>query len=938
MPHFEISNSNYDLLITEHEQKPIILADIKQTDYHAFNNLKIMMVLVEYEDDIPPIDQWENLTADLIDDDSRHITRRRWLDLTPTSFDALYRTEYGISTHDIPQFEQLLTLTVHESTRILIFMNDENRYTMFNDLLTLRQRLDDGSAYYNVVTENGIENVLSIILKLDQPTRYIESLMLRTRYNAQAVYNRILEEYHAQLPDDLKRDLLSQEEQIQAFLDYSRDHDNIHELVKDDIIELLTNTCAYQQSIEKLKAHGFALSQTQQFNVLQSVGLFTTTDKKNLYNLSDMGSGKTLMTVQSLYVMDLLSLSMQASNTEDAIFQLPNRHVLAPQLSIKSSWLETFSLFYDIREITPTLYELTTTIGGKTGVTRLSLNGFRVVGNGMVVDQKVPDTAASGYEYLIVDEVHQLAKPYARSKFFENGTIPYYTWFLSGTLSNMPTREWYHFLKLFYMHAPLTPNEAKTRFTSLQNEMSSAVKEACYRIEDARRLLKTEPIGQKYVASAPKKSQTNHEAYFYAEYAPQYIIPRGNPKTHEDALSNFALKQNVELLDGPNFKLFYEQTEACAITANAEQVATELFGKVETQHDATIVRTQSSLSTHDLSLLKVIRRIIDEQSLTNKRIANALATSLLNLNDGMGGMSLYDTINHYAGTNQRFLDYLGSLPTAFLQELQASKMVQSVDLQHTEKFKVLKRLLEEHAHDKVLVVVNDKQAMATLGKALNIPVFKAKEMSAVEDYQQLFDQYFQEQSVVITPQAMVSSSLDLVQANVLVQYQLNIHIADMIQTQNRINRIGQTKETYAYYIATDQLQNELIQLFLQTYQHIKVAHKGIVELFTDVQNQVNVISDYLNSAFERLEESDEASNNPSTIRPLVTPDEWSQLTGELIDGAWHTNGLCITHDDKASIVVPNLDQQPVLVAQFENGGNSRMVSVVIHEHFVEVSD
>lgn len=83
---------------------------------------------------------------------------------------------------------------------------------------------------------------------------------------------------------------------------------------------------------------------------------------------------------------------------------------------------------------------------------------------------------------------------------------------------------------------------------------------------------------------------------------------------------------------------------------------------------------------------------------------------------------------------------------------------------------------------------------------------------------------------------------------------MNTEISDIIQTQNRINRIGQTRETRGYYIASDQLQENLITLFLESYRNIRVAHKGIVELFTDITSQINVVNDYLERAFAVIEE------------------------------------------------------------------------------------
>src|SRR5699024_705027 len=113
-------------------------------------------------------------------------------------------------------------------------------------------------------------------------------------------------------------------------------------------------------------------------------------------------------------------------------------------------------------------------------------------------------------------------------------------------------------------------------------------------------------------------------------------------------------------------------------------------------------------------------------------------------------------------------------------------------------------------------------------------------------------------------QSMIKSSLDLVQANVLIQYQLNEDISDIIQTQNRINRVGQTRETRAYYLATDELQENIINLFLSTYRDIKVAHKGITELFINPAKQVDVVNDFMDKAFKNLkkEESTELSIDP----------------------------------------------------------------------------
>ena len=42
----------------------------------------------------------------------------------------------------------------------------------------------------------------------------------------------------------------------------------------------------------------------------------------------------------------------------------------------------------------------------------------------------------------------------------------------------------------------------------------------------------------------------------------------------------------------------------------------------------------------------------------------------------------------------------------------------------------------------------------------------------------------------------------------------------------------------------------MIELFLETYRNIKVAHKGIVELFVDMSSQINVVNDYIGKALK----------------------------------------------------------------------------------------
>ena len=158
--------------------------------------------------------------------------------------------------------------------------------------------------------------------------------------------------------------------------------------------------------------------------------------------------------------------------------------------------------------------------------------------------------------------------------------------------------------------------------------------------------------------------------------------------------------------------------------------------------------------------------------------------------------------------------------------------------------------------------------MTKLGKALGVDTFTREQLRNQLAYQDELDAMFEKQHVVIVPQMMIKSSLDLVQANRLIQYQLNTEISDIIQTQNRINRIGQTRETKAYYSATDVLQKNVIGLFLETYKNIRVAHKGIVELFVDMSSQVNVINDYISKAMNNISLEDDKVESADNVVSL----------------------------------------------------------------------
>ena len=52
-------------------------------------------------------------------------------------------------------------------------------------------------------------------------------------------------------------------------------------------------------------------------------------------------------------------------------------------------------------------------------------------------------------------------------------------------------------------------------------------------------------------------------------------------------------------------------------------------------------------------------------------------------------------------------------------------------------------------------------------------------------------------------------------------------------------------------------------MFLSTYRDIKVAHKGITELFINPAKQVDVVNDFMDKAFKNLKKEDKID------KPLV---------------------------------------------------------------------
>lgn len=675
--------------------------------------------------------------------------------------------------------------------------------------------------------------------------------------------------------------LMTQEEQVEAFIDFSRmAASKKREYVPDSLIQAIQESPEYEAVRKILADRGLGESQTQQFNVFQQVGFFSQKRGENiLYNLSDMGAGKTLMTVEAIYMMDLKMLHQFQQNpdlTEDLEVTglcLPDKHIIAPTLSVRSSWIDTFRLFYEVEEVEGEefTYDLTLRDNGQTAVSRIYVAPFTVKDGKIFAKGRLPQAEYDAY--LIIDEIHQLVvRNVAKTKFFQPGTKPceeYKTFILSGTMSNLRVEQWYNYRRFMSLSVSThTVAEAERETKAQETQYHQAIEEAAQNIKARQHRYFDAPdlTRENMYRYVPGKKITVYEREFFTRYGSQILstgsirdqVKVGDLLTGADQSVGFWTNVDPAEADAINFELFYKIVGSQAITAQSTQIAEELFGEQKKQHLSDIIKTVSPLSKEDIQILKTLHHIAEDHAkYKSVSIAKAINNAILNLNDGLQTKNIYEIVSGFADRNMRFFEYLSTLDVNVLEQLPKSGLIDMPKLQDTDKFKVLTDILEREKEETHLIVVNDFYALKALSEALGIEYLTKKQLKDELSYQETLDALFEKQSIVIVTQDMIKSSLDLVQANRLIQYQLNTEISDIIQTQNRINRIGQTRETRGYYIATDQLQENLIELFLESYRNIRVAHKGIVELFTDITSQINVVNDYLERAFKKLEQSDE---------------------------------------------------------------------------------
>lgn len=791
-------------------------------------------------------------------------------------------------------------------------------------------------AYQHIMLKRGDEIESKSLVKLaseqtEKKQAGLTALILA--YQDKRASTKIPDRVLEQCEFDESFSLMTQEEQVGTFIEFSKKATTKkQEYVSDDLIDKIKQSPEYEKVKADLSANGLGISKTQQFNVFQQVGYFSTNQTTNiLYNLSDMGAGKTLMTVEAIYLLDLKQMSTWkrrkdriTEHLEICGLTLPDKHIIAPTLSVKSSWIDTFRLFYEVEEINEMTYRLTANYDGMTATSMIYVSSFTVKDGKIFAKDPLPHMEQ--WAYLIIDEIHQLvSRKVSRTKFFPPKTDPretYKTFILSGTMSNLKTEQWYNYMR--FIGLPVCNGSVQDAVKQKDRRKEwyvDSIEEASKNIRtDQHRYFDTEDITEEnYYRYEGGKKKTSVEENFFTQYGTQILVPfrmnGGESIPVEDLLTRNGCSYGIEVdpaeADNINFELFYNIVGSKAVTAQSMQIAEELFGEQKKQHVSDIIKTVSPLSKEDIHILKVLHHIAeDHNQYKSATIAKNINNAILNLNDGLQTKNIYDIVSGYAEKNLRFFEYLSTLDVNILEELPKSGLIKLPKLEDTDKFKVLQDILRREKDETHLIVVNDYYALKALSDALGIEHLTKEQLKKELDYQEVLDNLFEKQSIVIVTQDMIKSSLDLVQANRLIQYQLNTEISDIIQTQNRINRIGQTRETRGYYIASDQLQENLIELFLESYRNIRVAHKGIVELFADITSQINVVNDYLEKAFRAIDENEnyepEVEENEEELEDPLADTEL-MTRNSLPEGASinQENGICkaILYPQNGTVIV-----------------------------------
>ena len=783
--------------------------------------------------------------------------------------------------------------------------------------------------YENIVVNGELVDLSKIILTAEKSDDYI-NLVTYAGYNLKQL-EQVAERILSYTKTEESYDLLTQESQVELFLNLANQKQSkLTELVDDDFITTMMKSQAYHDTVKHLITKGYKLSKTQQFNVLQHVGLFLGQSTPIVYNLSDMGAGKTLMTVQSIvllnqYMMDVnkdrraaLEATVEQIEGRTITYHLPQINIIAPTLSLESSWIDTFRIFYQLTqdEENKHIYHYELNNDGITYYGVIQTAGFTVKNGNVTVKNKITPSESSR-DYLIIDEIHQIINRKIKpSKFFDKNQNIWYknnSFIISGTIANLTSAQWFNYLEFMsippsqYGLSGSSHYDWNRYIENLTDKIYKDVQQMAETIESEQHRIFDPSLIDEEQTEYDETKMTSKELLFHLTYSPVVLDLRN--KDIKQALINRQYDILVGELDvqAPNFDLFYQLVSTQVVTAESSQVAEELYGKLPIQHKAQIIKTTSPLNSDDIDILKTIHHLIDAAHIyKSQAIAKKLGDAILNINDGLQSKNLYELLNELATKNMKFLEYLTTLDVSLLEKIQNSNLINTPKFEETEKFAILKDILEKDANETFLIVVNNIDTAIAMSKELGIKSITKRESTDELNYQYIIDELYKKQSIVIVPQHMIKSSLDLVQANRLIQYQLNTEISDIIQTQNRINRIGQTRETKAYYIATDELQENLIEMFLDTYRNIKVAHKGILELFVDLDQQVDVVSDYIGRALQKVTTKEPLFSVDGRILNITqfNYDNYSQSQAFLV---YHNQLIGKSKDGKA-LFIANVDE------------------------------
>ena len=852
---------------------------------------------------------------------------------------TLTRTTTGVTT--APEGDLAFVKHVMNDTGITIVSSEEDaHYTRLSRLADVLNYLCTKKPIYsNIIHNDKLVTIVDLLFISKNCEKFINQMLFSVGNARQLV--EVAERILTETETETLYNPVTQEEQISMFLAMNKQKDsNVEELVSDNFIQRMTEHQAYDYIKERLETGGFSLSETQQFNSLQHAGLILSDGANVMYNLSDMGAGKTLMTVESIMYAQKVTVletikKLRAADTSNLVeIKLPAIHIIAPTLSLKSSWLKTFELFEPLEQKAENHYQYVMREGEYEFIGDLFLSGFTVKSGNIHVNNLAPNRQTHHSDYLIIDEIHQLINRRIKAdKFIEKTPYEpidiynnYKTFVLSGTLANLDTTQWYNMIQFLNIpnHKWGTLSNTTAEFTDeIETSVDELRKDLANMAENlaAQQNREFDPsylTNERVQHTQPKL--TWREQYFQMKYGTsiiQFPANGNNDIAHHLTHKTCDIINDPSVFSTPNFELFYQLVSQSVVTAQSIQIATELFGDQAEQHKAQVIKTTSPLTSKDLELLKRLHKIVDDADIYKSHlIAKRIANAILNLNDGLQSKSIYDILNDAAKRSTNFLSYLTKMDLELLEDIANSNLIHLPKLENTEKFRIVKDILDKEKDETFLIVVNTPDVAIRLSKALGVESLKDKEMRNDLEYQDVIDALYTKQNIVVVPQHMIKSSLDLVQANRLIQYQLNTDISDIIQTQNRINRIGQTRETKAYYIATDVLQENIIELFLETYRNIKVAHKGIVELFVDMEQQIDVVSDYLANALENSVVDDQASEteitrivkvNGQEIKPDI--DTLAMLSDDDIQGIWYGSNILVKSPTGNTLILAQMHKE-----------------------------